>query len=57
MSQFFDLGGEDKVRYTAGLGVWIPTPVGPLKLGYGQRIGHHPIRSSGRFFVVFGQAF
>jgi len=51
----FDHLGD--LRYSAGLGLRITTPVGPLRLDYGRKIDRQAGESSGELHFTLGHAF
>ncbi len=50
-----DLKAE--LKYTAGAGLRYGTPVGPLRIDYGQKINKEDDESSGELHFTFGHAF
>jgi outer membrane protein insertion porin family len=45
------------LRYTAGVGIRYRTPVGPVRIDYGQKIGKKRGESAGEVHFSFGHAF
>jgi outer membrane protein assembly factor BamA len=47
-------------RYSTGVGLWFPTPVGPLQIGYGVKLRPglraRDMISSAVGWVIFGQS-
>ena len=52
--------GPNYCRYSTGVGLWFPTPVGPLQIGYGVKLrpGLQPgdVIPSAVGWVIFGQS-
>jgi outer membrane protein insertion porin family len=51
-----DMSGED-LRWGAGLGVRVATPIGPLRLEYGWKLDRLDGESTGELFFAFGNPF
>lgn len=49
--------GTDEVRWGAGLGLRVLTPVGPFRLEYGWKLDRKPWESRGQLFLSFGNPF
>jgi len=47
----------DDVRWGAGLGLRVLTPVGPFRLEYGWKLDREPWESRGQLFLSFGNPF
>jgi|Deesub1362A_J573_1020465.scaffolds.fasta_scaffold00275_17 outer membrane protein insertion porin family len=47
----------DDLRYTAGLGIRYSTPVGPIRIDYGQKLDRRPGESKGEIHFSIGHAF
>jgi outer membrane protein insertion porin family len=59
--EFGDIRGSE-IRWGAGLGLRVETPVGPLRLEYGWKLKREWLsptlrESSGEAFLSFGNAF
>ncbi len=48
---------KSPLAYGVGLGLRYNTPVGPLRLDYGQPVREHAAGAPGRFYVAFGHIF
>jgi len=45
------------MRHTAGLGLRLETPVGPVRLEYGRKLDRQPGEGRGQFYLSIGPAF
>jgi len=54
--QFEDFDATD-LRHAAGLGLWVKTPAGPLRLEYAWKLDRRPDESRGRLHFSIGIPF
>lgn len=45
------------IRWGAGLGLWLDTPAGPIRLEYGWKLDREPGESMGQLWLSFGMPF